>query len=143
MTVYAQRCREAFSGTPVIIGSIDTTMPGSSTVSQSSRSSSPATRLAALFSATDRLKLAVFSTGPAIRNVTWNFVSEVIGTFALMFVVLAIGVSGMTPCPRLKMYGPPFHCSMRASTRASRAGPPGELPACPRGRMPSVFLRLR
>ena len=39
------------------------------------------------------LKLAVFSTGPAIRNTTWNFVSEVIGTFVLMFAVLAIGNS--------------------------------------------------
>jgi glycerol uptake facilitator protein len=35
------------------------------------------------------LKLAVFSTGPAIRNVTWNFVSEVIGTFVLVFVIFA------------------------------------------------------
>lgn len=40
------------------------------------------------------LKLAVFSTGPAIRNVTWNLVSEIIGTFALVFGILAIkGVS--------------------------------------------------
>ncbi len=37
------------------------------------------------------LKLAVFSTGPAIRNYSWNFVSEVIGTFVLVFVVLAFG----------------------------------------------------
>jgi glycerol uptake facilitator protein len=37
------------------------------------------------------LKLAVFSTGPAIRNVTWNFVSEVIGTFVLVFVIFAFG----------------------------------------------------
>ncbi len=36
------------------------------------------------------LKLAVFSTGPAIRNTVWNFVSEVIGTFVLMFGILAI-----------------------------------------------------
>lgn len=36
------------------------------------------------------LKLAVFSTGPAIRNTVWNFVSEVIGTFVLMFAILAI-----------------------------------------------------
>ncbi|HET9521065.1 MAG TPA: MIP/aquaporin family protein [Candidatus Limnocylindrales bacterium] len=35
------------------------------------------------------LKLAVFSTGPAIRSVTWNFVSEVIGTFVLVFVIFA------------------------------------------------------
>lgn len=35
------------------------------------------------------LKLAVFSTGPAIRSTTWNFVSEVIGTFVLVFVIFA------------------------------------------------------
>lgn len=37
------------------------------------------------------LKLAVFSTGPAIRNVTWNLVSEIIGTFMLIFGILALG----------------------------------------------------
>lgn len=36
-------------------------------------------------------KLAVFSTGPAIRNYTWNFVTEVIGTFVLVFVILSFG----------------------------------------------------
>ena len=36
------------------------------------------------------VKLAVFSTGPAIRNVAANFVTEVIGTFMLVFGVLAI-----------------------------------------------------
>ncbi|MDQ3697345.1 MAG: aquaporin family protein [Gemmatimonadota bacterium] len=36
------------------------------------------------------LKLAVFSTGPAIRNTTPNLISEVIGTFALMLGVLLI-----------------------------------------------------
>jgi glycerol uptake facilitator protein len=36
------------------------------------------------------LKLAVFSTGPAIRNTVWNFVSEVIGTFVLVFVIFCI-----------------------------------------------------
>lgn len=35
-------------------------------------------------------KLGVFSTGPAIRNLPMNFVSEVIGTFVLVFVVAAI-----------------------------------------------------
>jgi glycerol uptake facilitator protein len=33
------------------------------------------------------LKLAVFSTGPAIRNTVFNFISEVIGTFVLVFVI--------------------------------------------------------
>lgn len=37
------------------------------------------------------LKLAVFSTGPAIRNIPLNFVSEVIGTFVLVFVVMTFG----------------------------------------------------
>ncbi|MBB1511351.1 aquaporin family protein [Tessaracoccus sp. MC1679] len=37
------------------------------------------------------LKLAVFSTGPAIRNYAMNVVTEVIGTFVLVFVVLAAG----------------------------------------------------
>jgi len=35
-------------------------------------------------------KLAVFSTGPAIRNYPLNFLSEIIGTFVLVFVVSAI-----------------------------------------------------
>ena len=36
-------------------------------------------------------KLAVFSTGPAIRNYAWNVVTEVIGTFVLVFVILCFG----------------------------------------------------
>jgi glycerol uptake facilitator protein len=40
------------------------------------------------------LKLAVYSTGPNIRNLPLNFVSEVIGTFVLVFVVLAFGTNG-------------------------------------------------
>lgn len=49
------------------------------------------------------LKLAVFSTGPAIRNYALNFITEVIGTFVLLFGVLAIGgnkapgATGLTP----------------------------------------------
>lgn len=36
-------------------------------------------------------KLGVFSTSPAIRNLPANFISEVIGTLALLFVIVAIG----------------------------------------------------
>lgn len=36
------------------------------------------------------LKLAVFSTGPAIRNVGANLGTEIIGTFALVFIVNCI-----------------------------------------------------
>ncbi len=41
------------------------------------------------------LKLAVFSTGPAIRNTTANVVCEIIGTFALMFGVFLIKGASM------------------------------------------------
>jgi len=40
------------------------------------------------------LKLAVFSTGPAIRHYAFNVVSEVIGTFVLVFGVVAITAAG-------------------------------------------------
>jgi glycerol uptake facilitator len=40
------------------------------------------------------LKLAVFSTGPAIRSPLWNLVSEVIGTFVLVFVIFAFANNG-------------------------------------------------
>ena len=36
-------------------------------------------------------KLAVFSTGPAIRSYGWNLVTEVIGTFVLVAVILLFG----------------------------------------------------
>lgn len=44
------------------------------------------------FAATDDkgLKLAVFCTGPAIRNTGWNLITEIIGTFALVFGVLSM-----------------------------------------------------
>ena len=42
------------------------------------------------------LKLAVFSTGPAIRNTVWNLITEIIGTFVLMYAVLAFGLPGST-----------------------------------------------
>ena len=37
------------------------------------------------------LKLAVFSTGPAIRTTVGNIITEVIGTFMLVFGVVALG----------------------------------------------------
>ncbi len=39
-------------------------------------------------------KLGVFSTGPAIRSYAWNLVTEIIGTFVLVFVVIAFGRHG-------------------------------------------------
>eukprot|EP01132_Coremiostelium_polycephalum_P014529 gene14529-17631_t len=48
------------------------------------------------------LKLAVFCTGPAIRNTGANLISEIIGTFVLVFVIAAIfskavAGAGITP----------------------------------------------
>ncbi len=39
-------------------------------------------------------KLGVFSTGPGIRNYAWNLVTEIIGTFVLVFVVIGFGRQG-------------------------------------------------
>jgi glycerol uptake facilitator protein len=36
------------------------------------------------------LKLAVHSTAPAIRNPMWNLITEIIGTFVLVFVIFSI-----------------------------------------------------
>lgn len=43
------------------------------------------------------LKLAVFSTGPAIRNTVMNLISEIIGTFVLMFGIFTIKGAVMDP----------------------------------------------
>ncbi|MBT0993278.1 aquaporin family protein [Cellulomonas sp. DKR-3] len=45
------------------------------------------------------VKLGVFSTGPELRSYAWNFITEVIATFVLVFVVLAFGPtpSGLGP----------------------------------------------
>jgi glycerol uptake facilitator protein len=51
------------------------------------------------------LKLAVFSTGPAIRTTPWNFFSEALGTFVLMFTIFLIagpnaaGLAALGPLP--------------------------------------------
>jgi len=36
-------------------------------------------------------KLGTFSTGPAIRSYGWNLVTEIVGTFVLVFVIIAFG----------------------------------------------------
>lgn len=41
-------------------------------------------------------KLAVFSTGPAIRSTGANLISEIIGTFVLVLGILAIGANKFT-----------------------------------------------
>ncbi|WP_018085302.1 MIP/aquaporin family protein [Desulfurispora thermophila] len=41
-------------------------------------------------------KLAVFSTGPAIRNLPANLLSEIIGTFILVLGIMALGANKFT-----------------------------------------------
>jgi glycerol uptake facilitator protein len=54
------------------------------------------------------LKLAVFATGPAIRAPIWNLLSEIIGTFVLVFVIYAIfsatGAAAGSPAAGLGPY---------------------------------------
>ena len=63
-------------------------------------------------------KLAVFSTGPAIRNTGWNLVTEAIGTFVLIFVIL---ISGGTPT----QIGPLFVALLVIGIGNSLGGPTG------------------
>lgn len=63
-------------------------------------------------------KLAVFSTGPAIRNTGWNLVTEVIATFVLIFVIL---VAGGTPVD----LGPLWVALLVVAIGASLGGPTG------------------
>ena len=51
------------------------------------------------------LKLAVFCTGPAIRNTVSNLVTEIIGTFVLVFGVLAIFANKFTVVPTFALGG--------------------------------------
>jgi glycerol uptake facilitator protein len=41
-------------------------------------------------------KLGTFSTGPGIRNYAWNLITEIVGTFVLVFVVIGFGRNGDT-----------------------------------------------
>jgi glycerol uptake facilitator protein len=54
------------------------------------------------------LKLACHSTGPAIRNPFWNLITEIVGTFVLMFVIFCIfaklGATGGNPAPGVGPY---------------------------------------
>ena len=64
------------------------------------------------------LKLAVFSTGPAIRSYAWNIATEVIGTFVLIFLIL---ISGGTPT----QVGPLFVALVVIGIGNSLGGPTG------------------
>jgi glycerol uptake facilitator protein len=64
------------------------------------------------------IKLAVFSTGPEVRSYAWNFVTEVVATFVLVFWVV---ISGNTPA----QIGPLGVALVVVAIGASLGGPTG------------------
>lgn len=72
------------------------------------------------------VKLAVFSTGPEIRNPLWNTITEVIGTFVLVFVVISFGWIGPgADEPANAMLGPLAVALLVVGIGASLGGPTG------------------
>ncbi len=68
------------------------------------------------------LKLATFSTGPELRSYTWNFITEVIATFVLVYIVI-VGIvpQGGTPAD----LGPLAVALLVVGIGASLGGPTG------------------
>jgi glycerol uptake facilitator protein len=72
------------------------------------------------------LKLAVFSTGPAIRNTGANLISEIIGTFVLLFVIFSIfSATGATQGAPAAGVGPYLVASLVWGIGLSLGGPTG------------------
>lgn len=71
------------------------------------------------------LKLAVFSTGPAIRHSVANFLTEVIGTFVLVFGILAITSKTVNPGPAVTGLGTLLVAFLIVSIGLSLGGPTG------------------
>jgi len=72
------------------------------------------------------LKLAVFSTGPAIRNTVANLITEIIGTFTLVFGVYAIFKFGGDPAGSLSAgLGPLLVALLVLGIGLSLGGPTG------------------
>jgi glycerol uptake facilitator protein len=72
------------------------------------------------------LKLAVFSTGPAIRNTAANLISEIIGTFVLLFVIFSIfSATGATQGNPASGVGPYLVASLVWGIGLSLGGPTG------------------
>ena len=67
-------------------------------------------------------KLGVFSTGPAIRSYGWNLVTEIIGTFVLVFVIIGFG---QRPRARLAALGALPVALLVIGIGASLGGPTG------------------
>jgi glycerol uptake facilitator protein len=72
------------------------------------------------------LKLACFSTGPAIRNPVSNLITEIIGTFVLVYVIFSI-FSANNPAPGIPAsgVGPYLFASLVWGIGLSLGGPTG------------------
>jgi glycerol uptake facilitator protein len=72
------------------------------------------------------LKLAVFSTGPAVRNTGANVVTEIIGTFVLCFVIFCIfAANGATAGAPASGVGPYLVAALVWGIGLSLGGPTG------------------
>jgi glycerol uptake facilitator protein len=71
------------------------------------------------------LKLACYSTGPAIRNAPMNAISEIIGTFVLVFVVGAIFSKTVSGTGFTPGYGPYLVACLVWGIGLSLGGPTG------------------
>lgn len=70
-------------------------------------------------------KLGVFSTGPAIRSYGWNLVTEIIGTFVLVFTIIAISNGGTPNAANLGPLGGLAVALLVVGIGASLGGPTG------------------
>ena len=86
-------------------------------------------------------KLGVFSTGPAIRNYGWNTVTEILGTFVLIFVILISG----GPRPASGRCSSPSWWSASVPPSVARPGTPSTRPVTSDrvSRTPSCRSRAR
>lgn len=66
-------------------------------------------------------KLGTFSTGPEIRSYAANLVTEIIGTFVLVYVILSLPAGGGAPAE----LGPLFVALLVVGIGASLGGPTG------------------
>lgn len=76
----------------------------------------------------DAASLGVFSTGPQIKSTPWNLMTEIIGTFVLVFVVICFGpaqVGGEAAAASPAGLGPLAVALLVVGIGASLGGPTG------------------
>ncbi len=71
------------------------------------------------------VKLGVFSTGPEIRDTVWNLMTEILGTFVLVFVILAAGKYAAKDAVNIAWLGALGVAILVVGIGASLGGPTG------------------